>query len=140
MPEWNAQISQTLANTQRIGFGKPELLARIEAIDCDADADRFAMSDFIVAQRLQSMRRPVAEIERPRLEHLKGISPLGNVSKMPDTRTVNRTLANIGFSSIDLLGVATKPIKIVTALEQRNLHRFTEPAAKVAVGKCRQQF
>ena len=79
-------------------------LDRVDDVERDADRDGLAVAEPMMRHRLELVRRPVAEIERPRAAQLERIAAAADVREVqlggaPDQRCQDRQVAAAMFAT-----------------------------------------
>ena len=110
---------------------------RIARVEGDADGHGLAVAQLIVRQRLELVRGPVAEIERPAAAALERIAAVADLPHVQQRAVTDQPLERLGGEQRQRLGLLFEPVEEGAVADQRDLDRLGHAGALVAPGTAR---
>ncbi len=122
-----------------MGGVEPAGQGGVDGVDGQADGDRLAVPQLKPAHHLQLVRRPVPEIQRPRLPLFERVPPLGNVPQVPEGRAADDGQGLVPLPAADGRRIPPQVVQQLGILQQGHLHRLGKSAHKIPLAKAVQQ-
>ena len=136
----NAQPLQAVQHAIGVLAGQAVDQRRVHGIHRHPDRHRFAVPQLEPAHALQLVGRPMPEVQRAGFEHLERIAALGDVLQVQQGRAADEGQRRGHIAVPNPFGRLAQVVEQRPVLQQRDFHRFGEPAEKIAIAQRLQQL